>query len=64
MINNQTRSIRTEIVRSYPADTSELYIYDVQRGMLDAMIFSCGHVWATQAIRKGKHYLALITTWH
>ncbi len=64
MKNNQTRGIRTEFVRSYPADTSELCIYDVRRGMLDAMIFSYGRVWATQAIRRGKHYLALITTWH
>ncbi len=60
MINYQNRGIRTEIVRSYPADTSELCIYDVRRGMLDAMMFPCGHVWVTQAICKGKRYLALI----
>ena len=34
--------------------------YNVRRGMLDAMIFSCGHYWVTQAICKGKHYQALI----
>ena len=34
--------------------------YNVWRGMLDAMIFSCGHYWVTQAICKGKHYQALV----
>ncbi len=44
MIKNQNRGIHTEIVRSYPADSSVLCIHEVRRGILDAMIFSCGHV--------------------